>query len=132
MIPIIYWSFNPLYKTYCKLNFRWYVLCFSILTFYNWSMPVPNILKSPANESSNPPRTHHVLPYRPKCDALRVNRCLASLSPHTKVSLHPTYLNPTSQIDTVAGDRPGNSWHHSSGKIMSSHRPEIGRRVCVD
>lgn len=60
-----------------------------------------------------------------------VSRCHVFLSPPTQVSLQPVYLNPTSQHDTVAGDRPGNYWHRSSGKIMSSHRPETGRRACV-
>ena len=105
---------------------------FSITTFYNWSMPVPNILKSPANESPKNPHGHTMWYPKDLNRVLCVSRCLVFLSTATQASLHPTYLNWTSQSDTVAGDRPGNSWHHSSGKIMSSQRLEIGRQACVD
>lgn len=76
-------------------------------------------------------------PWTPVCcpkdlhRTLGVNCRLVSLSPAAKASLQTVYLNLTSQSDTVARDRPSNLWHHSSGKIMSSHRPETGLCVCV-
>lgn len=68
---------------------------------------------------------------RSKNNAPCVSCFLLLCFPPTQASLQPIHLNPASQSDTVARDRLGNLWRCSSGKIMSSHRPEIGHRVCV-
>ncbi|CAB1426849.1 unnamed protein product [Pleuronectes platessa] len=55
-------------------------------------------------------------------DGAPSSRRLLTLHP----SLQPVGSSRRHEGDAVAGDRPGRSRPRSSGKIMSSHRPEIG------
>lgn len=68
---------------------------------------------------------HHVMPRRPTAWS---PLCPPPPPPSARLSpLEPRRHRVTRWQET----EPGNAWHHSSGKIMSSHRPEMGRQVCV-
>lgn len=95
---------------------------FSIMLFSNISSTISmwqHVSHQPPTEAWCPKGSNQA-----PCDS----RCLDFLPPPTKLSRNP--FTGTHHCK-VAGDRPGDSWRHSSGQIMSSHRPGMGHQMCV-